>query len=121
MPKTDFIGHVGGDDFVLIFFSSPDWKARCEQALKRFEEEIPSFFSPSDIEQGGYYATNRKGNMEFCSLISLSIGAVEIEPGVYPNYLAVAAEAAEVKKKAKAIAGNSFYFDQRKAMQQSRT
>ncbi len=115
VPETDFLGHIGGDDFVLIFRST-DWKSRCEQALKRFEEEILGFFSPSDIDQGGYLATNRKGEMEFCCLTSLSIGAVEIEPGMYANHLAVATVAAEVKKKAKAIAGNSLYVNQRKSL-----
>jgi GGDEF domain-containing protein len=113
VPECDFLGHIGGDDFVMIF-RSLDWRQRCEQALKDFGEEIQAFFSPSDIAQGGYLATNRKGEMEFCGLTSLSIGAVEIEPGVYANHLSVAGVAAEVKKKAKAIAGNSLYVNKRK-------
>lgn len=113
VPECDFLGHIGGDDFVMIF-RSIDWKSRCEQALKDFGEEIQAFFSPSDIAQGGYLATNRKGEMEFCGLTSLSIGAVEIEHGVYANHLSVAGVAAEVKKKAKAIAGNSLYVNKRK-------
>jgi len=113
VPECDFLGHIGGDDFVMIF-RSEDWKSRCEEALKDFGEEILAFFSPSDIAQGGYLATNRKGEMEFCGLTSLSIGVVEIEPGTYANHLAVAGVAAEVKKKAKAIAGNSLYVNKRK-------
>ena len=112
LPETDFIGHIGGDDFVLIF-RSVGWNSRCEYALKRFGEEILAFFSPSDIEQGGYLTPNRRGEMEFCCLVSLSIGVVEIAPGAYDSHLAVAAAAAEVKKKAKGIAGNSLYVDQR--------
>ncbi|MFA5240792.1 MAG: EAL domain-containing protein [Sulfuricella sp.] len=119
-PETDFIGHIGGDDFVLIF-RSKDWKARCEKALKRYEKEIQAFFPPGDIEQGGYTATNRKGEMEFFGLTSLSIGAVKIEPGAYASYLDVATVAAEVKKKAKAIAGNSFYVNQRRILPHSYT
>lgn len=51
--------------------------------------------------------------MEFHSLTSLSIGAAVAPPGVFPNHLATAAVAAEVKKKAKAIKGNSLYINQR--------
>lgn len=111
-PESDFIGHIGGDDFVLIFRGG-DWKARCEQALQRFEEEILAFFSPGDIARGGYVTTNRKGEMESFALTSLSIGAAEIDCGAYANHLAVATVAVEVKKMAKAIAGNSLYIDRR--------
>jgi len=112
-PEIDFIGHVGGDDFVLVF-RSPDWEARCQRALDRFAQDVLRFFSPNDIEQGGYVTTNRKGEMEFHALTSLSIGALECEPGQYASHLAVASVAAEVKKKAKAIQGNSLYVNQRK-------
>lgn len=109
---SDFIGHLGGDDFVLIL-RSPDWEARCRRALKRFEEEIAAFFSHDDIERGGYVTENRKGEMEFHALTTLSIGAAVAPPGVFRNHLAIAAVAAEVKKKAKAIRGNSLYINQR--------
>ncbi len=112
-PEIDFIGHVGGDDFVLVF-RSPDWEARCQRALDRFAQDVLRFFSPNDIEQGGYVTTNRKGEMEFHALTSLSIGALECEPGQYASHLAVASVAAEVKKKAKAIQGNSLYVNQRR-------
>lgn len=112
-PDLDFLGHVGGDDFVVIYRST-DWRARCEQVLLRFGEAVLSFFSPSDIEQGGYLTSNRKGDLEFHPLASLSIGAVEAEPGAYASHLAVAAVAAEVKKRAKAIKGNSLYVNQRR-------
>lgn len=108
----DFIGHLGGDDFVLIF-RSQDWEARCRRALARFEEEIIGFFSHDDVERGGYVTENRKGEMEFHSLTSLSIGAAFAPPGIFQNHLAIAAVAAEVKKKAKAIKGNSLYINLR--------
>lgn len=112
-PELDFLGHVGGDDFILIF-RSPDWKERCQQGLARFEQEIKSFFSPEVVDQGGYLSENRKGEKELHPVIGLSIGALEIQPGVFDNHLAIAAVAAEAKKKAKAIKGNSLYVNQRK-------
>lgn len=108
----DFIGHLGGDDFVLIF-RNPDWEARCRRALTRFEQEIVGFFSHDDIERGGYVTENRKGELEFHGLTTLSIGAAAAPPGVFQNHLSIAAIAAEVKKKAKAIKGNSLYVNQR--------
>ena len=51
--------------------------------------------------------------MEFHRLTSLSIGAVEAPAGMFLNHLQISKVAAEVKKKAKAIAGNSLYVNRR--------
>lgn len=110
--ERDFIGHIGGDDFVLVF-RSEDWQARCEGALRRFGAEILGFFARDDIERGGYVTENRKGEMEFHALTSLSIGVAEVGPGMFRSHLEVSVVAAEVKKKAKNIKGNSLYVNQR--------
>jgi len=111
-PEKDFIGHIGGDDFVLVL-RSDDWLDRCERALRLFGEEIQGFFSSDDIERGGYVTENRKGNMEYHELTSLSIGVVEASPGVFRSHLEISVVAAEVKKKAKGIKGNSLYVNRR--------
>lgn len=108
----DYVGHIGGDDFILIC-CSPDWRQRCQAALDSFATEIMSFFSNDDLERGGYVTENRKGLPEFHPLISLSLGAVEIKAGMFTNHLEVAKVAAEVKKKAKSIPGNSLYINHR--------
>jgi len=51
--------------------------------------------------------------MEFHKLTSLSIGVVEVAPGMFSNHLHVATVAAEVKKRAKAIPGNSLWTNAR--------
>jgi len=110
--ERDFIGHIGGDDFVLVMRSA-DWERRCRRALRQFGEEILKFFRDDDIARGGYITENRKGQMEFQDLIALSIGAFNASPEIFNNHLQVSIIAAEVKKKAKAIKGNSFYVNQR--------
>lgn len=110
--EVDFVGHIGGDDFIVLF-RSPDWEARCQMILEKFAESIPEFFSADDRERGGYVTENRKGQMEFHPLTSLSIGIVHVEPGMFTSRLEVARVAAEAKKKAKGIAGNSFFVNQR--------
>ena len=110
--EKDFVGHIGGDDFVLVF-RADDWQARCEQALRIFGEEILGFFSHDDVERGGYVTENRKGAMEFHPLTALSIGVTEVKPGIFRSHLDVAVVAAEVKKKAKGISGNSLYVNKR--------
>lgn len=111
-PERDFIGHIGGDDFVLVM-RSQDCENRCRHALDRFGREVLNFFSMEDIQRGGYVTENRKGNLEFQEIVSLSIGAFGAAPECFSNHLQVSIIAAEVKKKAKAIRGNSFYLNQR--------
>ena len=110
--ERDFLGHIGGDDFVMIL-RSEDWEQRCRKALASFGADILAFFSNDDIERGGYITENRKGQMEFHRLTSLSIGTLEAAPGAFQNHLQVSKIAAEVKKCAKAIAGNSLYVNRR--------
>ena len=110
--ERDFVGHIGGDDFVLVMRSA-NWQARCERALRMFGEEILAFFSHDDIERGGYVTENRQGELEFHPMTSLSIGVAEVKPGAFHSHIEVSVVAAEVKKKAKKIRGNSLYINQR--------
>ena len=111
--EQDFTGHIGGDDFVLIF-RSPDWLSRCRRALERFGSEIRAFFRPEDIARGGYDTENRNGAMESHPLTALSIGAVMATPGTFRNHLEVSEVAAEAKTQAKKTPGNSIFVNQRR-------
>lgn len=112
-PALDFLGHIGGDDFIILF-SSPDWEARCQRALEKFGEAAQHFFSNEDRERGGYITENRRGEKEFHPLTTLSIGAVRVEPGAFKSYMEISTVAAETKKMAKKIPGNSLYVNNRK-------
>ncbi len=111
-PEIDFVGHIGGDDFIVLF-RSPDWEDRCRAMLKRFGVDVMSFFNQQDIERGGYVADNRRGEKEFHNLSSLSVGAVPVKPKVFKSYRDIAVVAAESKKMAKKLHGNSLYINQR--------
>ncbi len=110
-PACDFIGHVGGDDFIALF-RSPDWKARCKRILERFADRALELYNEADRLQGGILAKDRKGKEAFFELVSLSIGAVT--PKHCDTYHCVAAMASEAKKEAKKQKGNSLFIDRRK-------
>ena len=111
-PEQDFLGHIGGDDFIALF-CSPDWEERCRRGLEKFSAAVVSFFSVSDNERGGYVTENRRGEKEFNALTSLSIGAVKVAPGMFSSHMEVATVAADAKKMAKKIPGNSLYINLR--------
>ncbi|WP_167541157.1 GGDEF domain-containing protein [Janthinobacterium agaricidamnosum] len=111
-PNRDFIGHIGGDDF-MILFQSEDWESRCNAMLERFAFGIQDFYSIDDRERGGYLSEDRQGKKVFYSLISLSLGVIKVEARQYYTHHQIATAAAEAKKQAKKIHGNSLFLDRR--------
>jgi len=57
----DFVGHIGGDDFVLIL-NGETARGVAEEVLRRFDEEIPTLYSKTDRTRGYIQVVNRKGN-----------------------------------------------------------
>jgi len=111
--ELDFAGHIGGDDFVVLF-QSLDWEVRCHGMLARFDRECLALFNPEHVEAGGYHSEDRRGVMAFHALVSLSIGAVLVDPAHFHQYQEVARAASEAKHMAKRIDGSSLFIDQRR-------
>ncbi len=112
-PELDFIGHIGGDDFVVLF-QSLDWEVRCYGMLARFDRECRALFTPEHVAAGGYRSEDRRGAMAFHALMTLSIGAVLVDPIHFHHYQEVARAASEAKHMAKRIDGSSLFIDQRR-------
>ena len=111
-PRHDFVGHLGGDDFIVTF-ASTDWRERCAAALNQFAAEIPGFYSELDRQRGGIEAVDRRGAATFYPLLSLSIGVVCPDPLRCHSHNEVAAMASDAKRQAKAISGDSLFVDRR--------
>lgn len=108
----DFIGHIGGDDFLLIF-QSDDWEIRCRNLIAEFDLRIRGHYCDEVLEQGGYIGEDRRGRQIFHSLVSLSIGAVKIEAGRFASHHQIAAAAADAKREAKKIQKSSLFIERR--------
>ncbi len=110
--NLDFVGHIGGDDFILIF-QSEDWEARCQHILSYLEQAMPTFYGDNDRDVGGINCEDRQGNNTFYPFSSLSIGAVKVVPNTFPSHHEVAAAMTVAKKEAKRLLGNSFFYERR--------
>lgn len=110
--NLDFVGHIGGDDFILIC-QSTDWEERCNFILSHLEEVIPTFYSKDDREAGGIEVEDRQGKSTFYPLSSLSIGAVKIVSEEFASHYEVSAAMTVAKKEAKRINGNSLFYERR--------
>ncbi|WP_081617288.1 bifunctional diguanylate cyclase/phosphodiesterase [Thioalkalivibrio sulfidiphilus] len=117
----DFVGHVGGDDFVLVL-AGGDWEQRCRRLLQAFDAMAPGFYEPEDLASGGIRAKDRQGRETFYPMLSLSIGVVPVSPDRFHSHLDIAHTASEAKHQAKAMEGSSLFVDRRRSIlpQQSR-
>jgi len=98
--RRDFVGHVGGDDFVVLF-QSTDWLTRCEQVIATFNEKARALFDDTALRAGGIEAEDRHGVRRFFKLTTLSVGAVPVQPGQFQKAEHVASAAAAAKHQAK--------------------
>jgi EAL domain-containing protein (putative c-di-GMP-specific phosphodiesterase class I)/GGDEF domain-containing protein len=111
-PHLDFVGHIGGDDFIVIC-RSPDWRERCQRILDGFARIVPSFYSPQDRQRAGILTKDRGGNSAFYPMLSLSVGIVSPDPERCHSHHDVAALATLAKHEAKKIQGNSIFLERR--------
>lgn len=100
----DFVGHVGGDDF-LVLFQSEDWLVRCRRVIEQFALRARTLFDPQDLARGGFESEDRRGFRTTFPLTGLSVGAVEVRPDVFPTPEDVASAAAAAKMVAKRSEG----------------
>lgn len=111
--ETGFVGHIGGDDFVVI--TTPD-KAEpiSREIIRRFDAEAPQYYSPEDRQRGYITTMNRRGQLVSYPIATLSIGIVSNQHRRFGNPLEVSKVASEVKRKAKEMPGSSYYVDLRR-------
>ncbi|KVO04498.1 diguanylate cyclase [Burkholderia ubonensis] len=81
-PQRDFLGHVGGDDF-LVLFQSDDWRARAAAAIGRFNDGAQRFYTLVDQRAGGLRGEDRHGNPAFFGFVTMAIGAVGVPAGAH--------------------------------------
>ncbi len=103
----DFVGHVGGDDF-LILFQSADWQQRCKQIVADFAVQAFALFDDPARLAGGIHAEDRHGVLRFFPCTTLSIGAAPVHPGEFFHSEEVANEAALAKHDAKSKGAGLF-------------
>jgi diguanylate cyclase (GGDEF)-like protein len=98
--QRDFLGHVGGDDFILLF-QSPDWNLRCERLVDDFNLRARDMFDEAARRAGGIEAEDRYGVLRFFAFTTVSVGAVCIRGGNFTRAEEVANLAALAKHDAK--------------------
>jgi PleD family two-component response regulator len=95
--SSDFIGHAGGDNFVVI--SSEEAAGKIRDRLKlRFAEEAQTHYNFMDRQQGFIMAANAEGQMEKTPLMTLSVGIVTPKQQSFADIREITELAADVRR-----------------------
>ena len=109
----DFLGHIGGDDFVVI--TTPDrYEILCRSITRRFDDSIPAYYSEDDCERGFIRTEDRQGNVVNHPLASLSIAVVTNTRRAVRDHIEYGKIAAELKEYLKMLPGSNYMADRRK-------
>jgi diguanylate cyclase (GGDEF)-like protein len=110
--EIDFLGHIGGDDFIVI--TQPEKaEALSKYIIAELEEKVRTLYHESDLMCGYISVLNRKGKQEKFPIMSISIAVVDNSDCQFQNYLEIGEVAAHLKKKAKAVEGSVCIADRR--------
>jgi diguanylate cyclase (GGDEF)-like protein len=102
-----FVGHIGGDDFVVIVNADKAEEACCT-IIRDFDAMIPSYYSEEDRAEGAIDGVDRYGVPRRFPLVSISIAALCCHPGDYASAAAIASAAAKIKDQVKVASGSNF-------------
>lgn len=109
---NDFVGHIGGDDFVII--ASPE---KINEITSRIVDKIDSgiieFYDDFDRRTGYIEMKNRQGEIQKFPLVSISIAVTTNLHRDYANIGEIVKVVTELKKFAKQKEGSSVVFDKR--------
>jgi diguanylate cyclase (GGDEF)-like protein len=108
-----FVGHVGGDDFVMVL-STDRAAAVCEAVINAFDAEVSKHFNPEDLARGGIEGCDRYGVHRFFPITTISIAVIICGGDEFGTAVDIARASAQVKDTAKETPGSSYLISRQK-------
>lgn len=110
--ERDFVGHIGGDDFVLVT-SMAHVEPICTGIIEAFDKMIPEHYSEEDREKGVIISKDRFGETREFPLMTISLAVVTNANRDVHNPVEIAKIAAEIKEYVKLLPGSNYLVDRR--------
>jgi DNA-binding response OmpR family regulator len=112
--QSTFLGHVGGDDFVVI--TTADMVETIGEAMIReFEARIPALYDAEDRERGFIEVLNRRDEMEKFGLLTLTVAGLSTEQVRITHYAELSDRIAELKRHGKTHMKSTLVTERRRA------
>lgn len=108
----DFVGHVGGDDFVVVTTPDRMWPLS-ETIIERFDEGVKRFYTPEDVARGYIETKDRKDKPAQHPIMGIAIAVVTNQKRAITQVGEVSQIAAELKHHVKSLGGSRFMVDRR--------
>lgn len=109
-PQETFLGHIGGDDFVVI--GRPDQvESICQRLVADFEPRIHSFYEEQDAQNGYFIGRNRQGIVQKLPLITVTAAIVTDDGSRFRSPLEMARKVAQLKEYAKSLPGSNYVHE----------
>jgi diguanylate cyclase (GGDEF)-like protein len=103
----DFVGHVGGDDFIVITGSERAEQV-CQKIVEEFDRRSMRFYSEKDRQKGFIIGKDRQGKLQDFPLVTITIAVVTDDGSKFQGPLDMAKKAAELKEYAKTLPGSNY-------------
>lgn len=105
--EDDFVGHIGGDDFIVI--STPEkFESLCQRIIKEFDEKILFYYHSEHLAKGTFRGVDREGIERDFPITTISIAVVLSDYKEFASPSEIGQIIAEVKKIAKRIKGSNY-------------
>jgi PleD family two-component response regulator len=94
----DFIGHVGGDDFIIVAQSS---RARpiADALVKRFDEEVGAHYDFKARQQGFITYKDKDGREQRAPLITMAVGIISPDVQQFTDIREITEAAADARRR----------------------
>lgn len=109
---SGFVGHIGGDDFVLLL-PMQQIESACREIIEHFDLITSSLYDETDRHQGFLLLKDRQGHLCRFPLMTLSIAVIPSEGRGFDHVGQLIARAAELKAAAKRKPGSVYLIDRR--------
>jgi diguanylate cyclase (GGDEF)-like protein len=95
---SEFIGHVGGDDFIII--GTPEAASQLGSRMtQRFNEEVETFYNYKDRERGYIEVDDGAGKVQKVPLMSLAVGLIHHDTAPFADIREITEVAAEARRR----------------------
>jgi len=115
-PGRGFVGHIGGDDFIMVL-SLEDVQSVCGEIVSVFDSLIPYQYQEQDRASGYFFGRDRRGQLYRVPMMTVSIGIVTNQHREFEHPARASALATEMKSYAKTLPGSVFVVDRRRDSQ----